>query len=189
MMMVHEMSNQELCLSLSGGKLQYVENRQGYCRNIKQFVDKLTPAKKRFATMLLELEDRLMSETAKVVRDSSDIYNLLRYKIGYDSYEHFMLVCINQRNSVVSVDEISYGGIDQTAVDIRLLIGKAIERKATQIAVVHNHPSGNCKPSGTDDRLTDRINKACDIMGLRLIDHVIIGDNLNYYSYRDNGKL
>jgi DNA repair protein RadC len=56
------------------------------------------------------------------------------------------------------------------------------------VALCHNHPSGNTRPSKDDDRLTERVKKACEVMRLYLLDHVIVTDG-NYYSYREKGRL
>ena len=65
---------------------------------------------------------------------------------------------------------------------------EALLNNATVMAVCHNHPSGNTRPSRQDDQLTDRIRKACDIMRVYFLDHVIITDGA-YYSYREQGRL
>ena len=83
---------------------------------------------------------------------------------------------------------ISKGGIAGTQVDIRLVVREALVRQTPVLAFVHNHPSGNIRPSREDDRLTERISQACRLMDLRLLDHVIVADG-DYFSYRENGKL
>ena len=83
---------------------------------------------------------------------------------------------------------LSHGGITETAVDVRLIMKEALLNNATVIAVAHNHPSGNVRPSRDDDMLTRKIREACQTMRIHFLDHVIITDG-NYYSYREQGKL
>ena len=83
---------------------------------------------------------------------------------------------------------ISQGGVTGTVVDHRLIVKRALELLATQLILVHNHPSGNPHPSDDDRRLTQLIQKGAQTMNIRMIDHVIITDGL-YYSFNDEGML
>jgi DNA repair protein RadC len=83
---------------------------------------------------------------------------------------------------------ISKGGLTGTAVDIRLVIREALIRQTPTLAFVHNHPSGSVRPSREDNQLTERLQRACMLMNLKLLDHVIVTDG-NYYSYKEDGKL
>jgi DNA repair protein RadC len=83
---------------------------------------------------------------------------------------------------------ISRGGISETAVDIRIILKEALLCNATVVALCHNHPSNNPSPSRDDDRLTERVKKACDIMRIYLLDHLVVTDGA-YYSYHEQGRL
>ena len=102
--------------------------------------------------------------------------------------EEFHILLMNQNFKLIKEECISHGGITETAVDIRIIMKEAILNNATVMAVCHNHPSGNTRPSREDDRLTDRIRKACEIMRVYFLDHVIVTDGA-YYSYREQGRL
>ena len=95
---------------------------------------------------------------------------------------------MNQNFKLIKASCISKGGITETATDIRLIIKEAVLNNATIIAFCHNHPSNNPQPSKADDVLTQKIAKACEIMRLFFMDHVIITDGA-FYSYHDKGKL
>lgn len=84
--------------------------------------------------------------------------------------------------------KLSEGGITETSVDIRILMREAVLSGATIMAFVHNHPSGNTQPSKADDVLTQQIAKACQVMRLFFMDHVIVTDGA-FYSYHDKGRL
>ena len=103
-------------------------------------------------------------------------------------HEEFWLLLLNQAAKVIGKVRISQGGIDQTAVDVRSILREAILHQATQIAVAHNHPSGNVAPSQADKTLTNNIRKASDMMNIRLMDHVIVTDG-HYYSFHDHALL
>ena len=76
----------------------------------------------------------------------------------------------------------------KVSVDVRMIINEAVLNNATVLAFVHNHPSGNIHPSKFDDTLTQTLKKACDLMRIHFLDHVIVCDG-DYYSYHDRGRL
>jgi DNA repair protein RadC len=102
--------------------------------------------------------------------------------------EEAWILLMNQNYKLLKAERLSHGGITETAVDVRIIMKEALLNHATVLAFCHNHPSGNLRPSSDDDRLTQRIMKACDIMRIHFLDHVIITDG-QYYSYREHGKL
>ena len=83
---------------------------------------------------------------------------------------------------------ISRGGLDQTTADVRTILREALLQRATQLALVHNHPSGNVHPSTDDIHLTHAVRDAARLMNIRLLDHVIVTDGA-YYSFNDEGRL
>ena len=95
---------------------------------------------------------------------------------------------LNQAGKVIDKVRISRGGIDQTTADVRTILREALIQRATQIALIHNHPSGNVRPSNDDLRLTQVVQRAAQTMNIRLIDHLIITD-AHYFSFNDEGHL
>lgn len=79
-------------------------------------------------------------------------------------------------------------GNDQTTADVRSILREALLQRATQIALIHNHPSGNPHPSNDDQRLTELVRKAAQTMNIHLTDHVIVTDG-SHYSFNDEGLL
>ena len=102
--------------------------------------------------------------------------------------EEFHVLLMNQAFRLIKQVRISHGGMTETAVDIRLIMKHAILNNTTVMAVCHNHPSGNTHPSTQDDKLTQQIKKACEIMRIYFLDHIIVTDGM-YYSYREEGRL
>lgn len=130
--------------------------------------------------------------TEEVRRDRLDspaeIYNLMVGKLRDKDVEEAWVVLMNQNYGLIKEVKLSHGGISETAVDVRIALKNAILNNATIIALCHNHPSGNIRPSRDDDQLTERFKKACDLMRIHFLDHVIVTDG-QYYSYREQGRL
>jgi DNA repair protein RadC len=117
-----------------------------------------------------------------------NIYNLMHPIMRDLKVEESYVLLLKTNFQLISKIKLSQGGLVETAVDVRMVLKEALLAGATVIALVHNHPSGNTKPSRSDDTLTNHILQACNTMRIHLADHVIITDG-NYYSYRENGKL
>ena len=149
------------------------------------------PAKSVTIMAALELGKRRKLQSVqerKSISCSTDIYNVFQPLMCDLDREEFWVLLLNQAMKVIDKVRISIGGIDGTYADIRTILREALMKRATQIAVVHNHPSGNIQPSSADKQLTERINKAADTMNIRLIDHLVICEE-SFYSFADEGLL
>ncbi|MBQ7180628.1 MAG: DNA repair protein RadC [Bacteroidaceae bacterium] len=138
-----------------------------------------------------QLAQRRLDEEARerrIVRSSRDIYELFLPAMQDLQVEECRLLLMKQNCAVVGSVLLSRGGLTETAVDIRLIVKHALLSDATVVALCHNHPSGSLRPSRHDDELTRRTQRACQLMNLRLLDHVILTDGA-YYSYADEGRL
>lgn len=102
--------------------------------------------------------------------------------------EEGWILLMNQNFKLIKAERISHGGITETAIDVRLIMKEVFLNNATILAICHNHPDNNPIPSKNDDLLTNQINKACQIMRIFFMDHIIITDGA-FYSYHDKGKL
>ena len=119
---------------------------------------------------------------------ATKIYNHMHPVLQDCDVEEFWLLLMNQNHRLIKKVRISHGGITEVSVDIRIIMREAVLANATIIAVCHNHPSGNLRPSRADDDLTESIRRACDVMRIYFADHIIITDG-NYFSYRENGRI
>lgn len=119
---------------------------------------------------------------------SISIYNFLHPMMADLQVEEAHLLLMNQNFKLLKHVKLSVGGITDTSVDVRRIMREAVMCNATIVALAHNHPSGSPYPSKDDDRLTTQIHKACEVMRLFFMDHVIITDGA-FYSYHDKGKL
>lgn len=116
------------------------------------------------------------------------IYNYMLPQMADLKVEQAHAIFMNQNFRLIKSVKLSQGGITETSVDIRILMREAVMSGATIMAFVHNHPSGNTQPSKADDMLTQQIAKACQIMRIFFMDHVIVADG-SFYSYHDKGRL
>ena len=116
------------------------------------------------------------------------IYNYMLPQMADLKVEQAHAIFMNQNFRLIKSVKLSQGGITETSVDIRILMREAVMSGATIMAFVHNHPSGNTQPSKADDMLTQQIAKACQIMRIFFMDHVIVTDG-SFYSYHDKGRL
>lgn len=116
------------------------------------------------------------------------IYNHMHPILQDLDVEEFWLLLMNQNYRLIKKLRISHGGITEVAVDIRIIMREAVLANATIIAVCHNHPSGNLRPSQMDNLLTNNLKNACNMMRIHFLDHVIIADG-HYYSYHEEGLV
>lgn len=151
----------------------------------------LGPAKSITIMAALELGRRRSLEKCPertTIHCSRDIYELFHPLLRDLPQEEFWILLLNQAAKAINKIRISRGGIDQTTADVRSILREALLQRATQIALIHNHPSGNPHPSTNDRQLTQWVQKGSQTMNIRLIDHVIITDG-KYYSFTDEGLL
>ena len=119
---------------------------------------------------------------------ASYIYNHMHPILQDLDVEEFWLLLMNQNHRLIKKLRISHGGITEVAVDIRIIIREAVLANATILAVCHNHPSGNLRPSQMDNFITNNLKNACDMMRIHFLDHIIITDG-HYYSYHEEGLV
>lgn len=156
---------------------------------IYDVVELLTPARMEMAFALLELFQRISAKKlTEKIRASKDAYNLMKPVMDGLEVEECWCIFLNQSLNVTAKVRISKGGFSSTQVDVRVILKSALKYNATAMVLIHNHPSGNPKPSVDDDRLTQAISQASKVMNIRLTDHVIYTD-VDYYSYADEGRL
>lgn len=137
-----------------------------------------------------ELGKRRQMETPEERPDlgtATRIYNHMHPLMQDLDVEEFWVLLLNQHYRLIKKIRISHGGITETAVDIRIIIREAVLANTTILAVCHNHPSGSLSPSRQDDELTRSIKRACELMRIHFLDHVIITDG-SYFSYHESGK-
>ena len=180
----HITNSHELAVEYTG-KLNSCE-----ITSVDELFSELTPKRRALAEAAVELYKRVQIRQAerRQVVSSETACNIIRPLIGDIEREEFWAIYLNQSNRVIRKERLSAGGLTGTYVDIRLIMKAALLCNATGMIIAHNHPSGNEKPSGEDNRITEQVKKAADTLNIRLLDHVIITSD-TYYSYIDNDML
>ena len=149
------------------------------------------PAKAITILAASELGKRRKEEKVEervTILSSKDVYECF-YPLMCDlPTEECWVLLLNQASKIIDKVKIGAGGLNATAVDVRCILREALLKRASAIALCHNHPSGSIRPSREDDRLTQQVNQASQCMNIRLVDHVILTDGA-FYSYADEGRI
>lgn len=103
--------------------------------------------------------------------------------------EHFRVLCLDVKNGIISNDLVSIGTASASLVHRRDILRRAIVNNASGILVMHNHPTGEVTPSSEDLAFTTDLFRACELIGIKLVDHVIVGGPDSFYSLKGNNEL
>lgn len=103
-------------------------------------------------------------------------------------HEEFWVIFLNRANVVLKHHNISSGGLSGTVVDPKVIFKNALENLASSIILIHNHPSGNKKPSSADISLTRKLKSAGEFLEIPILDHIIY-TNDGFFSFADEGML
>ncbi len=139
----------------------------------------------------VELGKRFLQETREprfIIKESADIFRRFQMHFTGIKQETFFMLLVNTRNHVIKECEVSRGSLTSSTVHPREVFKEAIRESASGVIFIHNHPSGDPAPSRADIALTHRLKEAGNILGIRVLDHVIIGEN-RYFSFADQGLL
>ncbi len=127
-------------------------------------------------------ESTINSRTA--VCSPKTVFRMMQpYMKGLD-HEECWILFLNRANHMISKEKVSSGGLDSTTLDCKTIVRKALEKKATGIIIVHNHPSGSALPGNADIQATRQLDSALRTCEISLLDHVIIAES-SYYSFSD----
>ena len=102
--------------------------------------------------------------------------------------EEAKILLLNRNNNVLGIYSLAKGGLTSCVVDVRIILSIALKTLATGIILVHNHPSGNLKPSKADLDITKKLKQSCDLLDISFLDHLIITKD-NYFSFADEGLI
>ncbi len=153
-------------------------------------IDGIGIAKASTIVCAIELGGRIRNTNIVGVKlDSPNVvYSYLKSRLVHLKQECFIVLELNTKNIIFNQNVVTLGILNSSLVHPREVFKSAIRNSAASIIAVHNHPSGNFTPSKEDDIVTERLRKSGDIIGIKLIDHVIIAKS-GYYSYRENNKI
>jgi DNA repair protein RadC len=122
------------------------------------------------------------------IKTPNDVLNVIS-KWKNKRQENFVVVTLNGTHGVIRINHVTKGLVNRTLVHPRECFRPAIKDNAIAVIFIHNHPSGNIDPSDEDDEITNRLCMAGEILGIKVLDHIIITSGDDYYSYGENGKI
>lgn len=149
------------------------------------------PTKAVTVLAALELGKRLAMQQSRerpVIQRPEDAAALMGPMLRYEPQEHFKLVLLSTKHHVLAMPTVSVGTLNASLVHPREVFRMAVAYPAAAIILVHNHPSGDPTPSQEDIALTKRLAAAGELMDIRVLDHIIIGDN-KYVSLKEKGII
>lgn len=130
--------------------------------------------------------DDTESKAPERISSSRDIYNLMKRHLMDLNHEEFWILLTGRSQKVIGRELVSRGGLSETTVDPKIIFGMALQQQASHVVLIHNHPSGNLKPSQQDINLTKKLAAAGKLLDIQVLDHLIITDT-GFYSLADEG--
>lgn len=131
---------------------------------------------------------KTINNSAKRLDAPTKVAELVMEEMRYYKQEHFRIAKIDTKAKIVGIKEISIGSLNSTLVHPRDVFCDAIQTRCSSIILIHNHPSGEVKPSKEDINLTTRLQQAGKIIGIKVVDHIIIGDGV-YFSFLEHNYM
>jgi DNA repair protein RadC len=144
------------------------------------------PMRYRASLRVVDVVHEATLLTADKVVDSAAVAQLFRPLMTGLPVEEFWIACLDSKNRPVCLHMVSRGTMGSSLVHPRETFRVAVFAGAASIIVAHNHPSGDSTPSAEDRRVTDRLRKAGELLGIPVLDHVVIGEP-GYWSFADHG--
>jgi DNA repair protein RadC len=132
-------------------------------------------------------EDEVLSDKPKIA-SARDIVNIIMPQMRDLKTEVFKVVYLNGNNRIIDISDAACGTVNHAMPIVREIIHAALQKFAAAMICVHNHPSANIAPSPEDKKFTQELSAAGKLLGIKILDHVIIGDG-NYFSFADDGFM
>ena len=171
-------------LAACGGRLDALSRMES--RHLTE-TDGIGPAKATTILATFELARRLAAELPEdelTIRTPETVARMMLPHLQNLPHEECWVLYLNRGRRLIGKEKVSVGGLGSTIIDIKIIVKKAVDRLASGIILIHNHPSGNPHPGEQDVRQTDALKKAAAVFDIELLDHVIIGKK-KYYSFSD----
>jgi DNA repair protein RadC len=140
----------------------------------------------------ISYKEKIRTIQSKPIKSSEDVAQVLFNNWDVKTiglHESFKVLLLNNSNKVKGIYQLSTGGITGTIVDLRILFALALKTLSVAIILAHNHPSSKLQPSESDKQLTDKIAKTAKLLDIKVLDHVILTPDKQYFSFADNGLL
>ena len=149
------------------------------------------PTKALVITAVSELTRRISSEEVKSsqqIKSSEYAAKIISPVLRDLSHEECWVMYLNRANRLIAKERLSKGGVSATVVDVKIAVKNALEKLASSIILVHNHPSGNPTPGDADKVQTKALHEAASMFDITLLDHLIIAGD-TYFSFSDQGLM
>ena len=124
----------------------------------------------------------------RTISSPNDAYEMIKEQLEGLDREQFIIACLNTKNEPTNITVVSIGSLNKAIVHPREVFKTSILSNAASIMAFHNHPSGETTPSQQDIQLTNRLYEAGELLGIKLLDHLIIGDG-SFTSLKEKGYL
>ncbi|KFZ25873.1 MAG: hypothetical protein KQ78_01829 [Candidatus Izimaplasma bacterium HR2] len=134
-----------------------------------------------------EVNDALIEYTINSPTKISEIADLLEAREL--AQEKFWVIALNTKNKIIGIGQISSGTLNCSIVHPRDVFKYAIAENCSSIILMHNHPSGNPEPSGEDFKITEKLCDCGELLGIKVLDHIIIGSENKFYSFKEYGTI
>ena len=118
------------------------------------------------------------------ISEAQDVYQTFK-NLNKEEQELFLVISLNTKNRIVNTHISSIGTLNCASIHPRDVFREAIRNNANSIIIVHNHPSGDSEPSTEDEQVTEKLFEAGELLGVKVLDHVVIGKE-SYYSFQEN---
>ena len=132
-------------------------------------------------------ESSFLYQTRQIL-SPNDAYDMIKEQLQDLDREQFIIACLNTKNEPTNISIVSVGTLNKAIVHPREVFKTAILSNAANVIAFHNHPSGDTEPSQQDIQLTNRLYEAGELLGIKLLDHLIIGDG-TFTSLKEKGYL
>lgn len=126
---------------------------------------------------------------ARLLNSPEDVLRVFGRLFERAAVEQMLAVAMTNRGEPVAVRLIAVGGVDSCMVSVAEIMKFVLLANCPSVLLIHNHPSGSLKPSKEDQAVTERVEKAAELIGLALTDHIIVGDRQNGYSIRHRQEI
>lgn len=147
----------------------------------------ISNAKASEIVAVFELSKRLQESInyKETFASSEEIYEYAKHSMQTKTHEEMRVLYLNVKNKLIKDEVVATGSIHFVHIDIRKIVKRALDLQASSIIVMHNHPSGDVEPSSADIEITTQLLNACELLQIKLLDHLIIS-NLDYKSFYDS---
>ncbi|WP_407535758.1 RadC family protein [Cetobacterium somerae] len=164
------------------------------CKDIDEVVTKIKSYEiseelEQFKELMITIsKGNIGKKDLTTVKGKTELLNYLRSDIGFKSTEEFKVIYLSSSNRLLGEETLFRGTVDRSVVYPRLIVERALKYPTKGIIFAHNHPSGDLTPSRKDIALTQELKDLLDILDIKLLDHIILGDE-NHFSFYENGLI